>query len=288
VLRHSRLVRVTHWINVLALTMLLMSGAQIFNAHPRLYWGEYGADYDPAAIEIRSRHDAEGWHGAFRIGALVIPTTGVLGASKEGAAVVPRAFPAWLTIPSYQDLGTGRRWHFFWAWMFVFNGLVYLVGGFVVRHFSRDLAPTRRELAPRHLWREVVDHARLHFAHGEAARHYNVLQKLSYLAVVFVLLPLMVLSGLSMSPGLDASMHFLPALFGGRPSARTVHFIVASLLVAFVVVHVVMVIAAGLRNHLRSMITGRFEIEVPADEGGAPAPSPATTTATSSAAGDAR
>jgi thiosulfate reductase cytochrome b subunit len=259
--RHSLLVRITHWMNVLALSMLLMSGAQIFNAHPRLYWGEYGADYDPAAIEIRSFHDAAGWHGTFRLGALTIPTTGVLGASKEGAGTVPRAFPAWLTIPSYQDLGTGRRWHFFWAWVFVLNGLVYLAGGLVVRHFGRDLAPSRTELAPRHLWREVVDHARLHFAHGEAARRYNVLQKLSYLAVIFVLLPLMVLTGLSMSPGLDSSMHFLPALFGGRPSARTVHFIVASLLVAFVVVHVVMVIVSGLWNNLRSMITGRYAIE---------------------------
>jgi thiosulfate reductase cytochrome b subunit len=262
VARHSALVRITHWINVLCLTMLLMSGAQVFNAYPRLHWGEFGDDFDPAAIEIASLHDARGWHGEFRIGALVIPSTGVLGASKEGASLQPRAFPDWLTIPSYRDLGTGRRWHFFWAWVFVINGLAYLANGFVRRHFGHDLAPARTELSARHLWHEIVDHARLRFPKGESARRYNVLQKLAYLAVIFVLLPLMVLTGLSMSPGVDSAFHFLPELFGGRPSARTIHFICASLLVAFVVVHVVMVIVSGLWNNLRSMVTGRYAIEV--------------------------
>jgi thiosulfate reductase cytochrome b subunit len=261
--RHSALVRLTHWINVLSLSLLLMSGAQIFNAYPRLHWGASGANFDPAAIEIDSLHDAGGWHGLLRVGTLQVPTTGVLGASREGGvgALAPRAFPSWITIPSYQDLATGRRWHFFWAWVFVLNGLTYLASGFARRHFARDLLPTRAELAPRHFWHEIVDHARLRFAKGEAARHYNVLQKLAYLAVIFVLLPLMVLTGLSMSPGVDSALHFLPDLFGGRPSARTLHFITASLLVAFVVVHVVMVLVSGVWNNLRSMITGRYAIE---------------------------
>jgi len=145
----------------------------------------------------------------------------------------------------------------------VLNGLVYLASGFARRHFARDLCPSRAEVAPRHLWQEIADHARLRFAKGDAARHYNVLQKLTYLVVIFVLLPLMVLTGLSMSPGMDAALPFLPELFGGRPSARTLHFITASLLVAFVVVHVAMVVASGLWNNLRSMITGRYAIEHP-------------------------
>ena len=270
--RHSALVRVTHWINVLSLTLLLMSGAQIFNAYPRLHWGAYGADFDPAVIEIRSLRDAQGWHGLFRIGPLHLDTTGVLGASREGSAsaLAPRAFPSWLTIPSYQDLATGRRWHFFWAWVFVTNGLVYLASGFARRHFARDLLPARAEVAPRHLWQEIVDHARLRFAQGQAARHYNVLQKLTYLVVIFVLLPLMLLTGLSMSPGVDAALPFLPDLFGGRPSARTLHFVTASLLVAFVVVHVVMVVVSGLWNNLRSMITGRYAIETADAPAGVP------------------
>ena len=145
--------------------------------------------------------------------------------------------------------------------MFVINGLVYLASGFVRRHFARDLLPAKGEMKPRHLWQEVRDHAQLHFAKGAAARHYNVLQKLSYLVVIFVLLPVMVLTGLAMSPGMDAAFNFLPEMFGGRPSARTLHFITASLLVAFVVVHVVMVVASGLWNNVRSMITGRYAID---------------------------
>ena len=107
----------------------------------------------------------------------------------------------------------------------------------------------------------MVDHAKLHFPKGEAARRYNVLQKLTYMGVAFVLLPLMVLTGLTMSPGLDSAFHVLLDVFGGRPSARSIHFICASLLVAFVVVHVVMVLVSGVWNNLRSMITGKYAIE---------------------------
>jgi len=132
----------------------------------------------------------------------------------------------------------------------------------VKRHFRRDLLPTKAELAPAHLLHEVVDHAKLNFPKGEAARRYNVLQKLTYMGVAFVLLPLMVLTGLTMSPGLDSAFHILLDVFGGRPSARSIHFICASLLVAFVVVHVVMVLVSGVWNNLRSMITGKYAIEI--------------------------
>jgi len=263
--RHSALVRITHWINVLCLTLLVMTGAQIFNAHPHLYWGEYGADYDHAFISIDSLHNRDGWYGTLRIGPVALRTTGVLGASVENGALAPRAFPSWLTLPSYQDLATGRRWHFTFAWLFVANGLVYWLAGFVRRHFSRDLLPARAELAPRHLWHEVVEHAKLRFPTGEAARRYNVLQKLTYLAVIFVLLPGVVLTGLTMSPGMDSAFHVLLDVFGGRPSARTIHFICATLLVAFVVVHVAMVIVSGLWNNLRSMVTGKYAIDVEGD-----------------------
>ena len=199
------------------------------------------------------------------VGSLTIESTGLLGASKEDGALQPRGFPAWLTIPSYQDLAIGRRWHFFFAWLFAINGAVYLIGGLAKRHFRRDLLPTKAELAPAHLVHEVVDHAKLNFPKGEAARRYNVLQKLSYMGVAFVLLPLMVLTGLTMSPGLDSAFHILLDVIGGRPSARSIHFICASLLVAFVVVHVVMVLVSGVWNNLRSMITGKYEIEIDGD-----------------------
>ncbi|SDO80238.1 Thiosulfate reductase cytochrome b subunit [Phyllobacterium sp. YR620] len=262
--RHSVLVRITHWLNVLCLSFLLMSGLQIFNAHPALYWGQYGADArpDPSFISIGAVEDGDTIKGVTRIGSISLPTTGVLGASMVDGELAPRAFPSWITIPSYQDLATGRRWHFFFAWFFVINGFVYLLYGLLAGHFRRDLAPTRTELTPGHLAQEVAEHARLRFPKGEAARHYNALQKLAYVGVIFVLLPLMVLTGLTMSPGFNAIFPWLLDLFGGRQSARTIHFITASLLVAFVIVHIVMALVSGVWNNLRSMITGYYVLRV--------------------------
>ncbi len=175
-------------------------------------------------------------------------------------SLTARGFPAWLTLPSYQDLATGRRWHFFFAWLFVINGLIYIAYGFIARHFHRDLLPRRGELAASHLVQEVADHARLRFPKGEKARHYNALQKLTYLLVIFLLLPLMIATGLTMSPGFNAFAPWLLDLFGGRQSARTLHFITASALIAFVVIHIVMVLVSGVLNNMRSMITGRYVI----------------------------
>src|SRR4051812_40242484 len=168
--RHSALVRLTHWINVFCFSLLLMTGAQIFNAHPRLYWGEYGADHDPAWLSVDSLRSGAGYRGVVHLGALSIESTGLLGASKQDGASTPRAFPAWLTIPSYQDLAAGRRWHFFFAWLFAINGAVYLLGGLLSRHFRRDLLPTKAELAPANVVHEVVDHSKFRFPKGEAAR----------------------------------------------------------------------------------------------------------------------
>ncbi|MEJ0024214.1 MAG: cytochrome b/b6 domain-containing protein [Alphaproteobacteria bacterium] len=199
--------------------------------------------------------------GITRIGPLKLDTTGVLGLSKNRGQLENRGFPSWMTIPSWRDLGSGRHWHFFFAWIFVISGFVYLVHGFMSEHFAKDLAPTKEELKPRHIWHEVIDHARLRFPKGEAAKHYNALQKLAYGGVVFVLLPMMVLTGLTMSPGFDAVAPILLDIFGGRQSARTLHFISAFLIVGFVFVHLAMVVLSGLINNVRSMITGRYEIE---------------------------
>jgi len=258
--RHSLLVRLSHWANVLCMVILLFSGLQIFNAHPALYWGQYGADNDPSIISIGAVQDGDAIKGVTTVGSLSVTTTGVLGVSDLDGEPSPRAFPAWLTIPSYQDLATGRRWHFFFAWFFVINGLIYMAYGFFARHFRRDLLPTRKELTPAHIGHEIVDHARLRFPKGEQARHYNALQKLTYLAVLFGLLPLMIVTGLCMSPGFDAFAPWLPELFGGRQSARLLHFVTATGLVLFVVVHVAMVLASGVFNNMRSMITGYYVI----------------------------
>lgn len=258
--RHAVVSRLTHWLNVLCLGFLLLSGLQIFNAYPQLHWGQYGADADPAFLKIGANESNGEPHGFLQIGSISVPTTGVLGLSKMEGEWTPRAFPAWLTLPSYQDLASGRRWHFFLAWTFVINGLVYLGYGLLSGHFRRDLAPDRHELAPRHIWRETIDHARLRFPSGEQARHYNTLQKLAYIAVIAGLLPLMVLTGLTMSPGVDAAFPVLLDIFDGRQSARTLHFITASFLVLFVIVHVAMVFLSGPWNNMRSMITGRYAV----------------------------
>jgi thiosulfate reductase cytochrome b subunit len=259
--RHSLTVRLSHWLNVLCMTVLLFSGLQIFNAHPALYWGQYGADSDPSFLSLEAVEQGDITRGVTRVGGLSFDTTGILGVSNVDGEPTARGFPAWITLPSYQDLATGRRWHFFFAWLFVVNGLIYLGYGLLTRHFRRDLLPTTDELAPAHLAQEVVDHARLRFPKGEKARRYNALQKLTYLLVIFVALPLMIATGLTMSPGFDAFAPWLIDLFGGRQSARTLHFITASSLVAFVVVHVAMVLVSGVFNNMRSMITGRYAIQ---------------------------
>jgi thiosulfate reductase cytochrome b subunit len=152
----------------------------------------------------------------------------------------------------------GRRWHFFFAWLFVLNGIVYLVHSLASRHVQRDLKPTREDW--RGIWRSVKDHLLFRHPRGEAARHYNVLQKLSYLLLIFGLFPLVLVTGLAMSPGLNSILPGWVDLLGGRQSARTLHFIAAWALVLFVLIHVVQVVVTGFWNNLRSMITGRYRI----------------------------
>jgi thiosulfate reductase cytochrome b subunit len=257
IFRHSLLVRVTHWINVLCLVVLLMSGLQIFNAHPALYLGKQ-SDFQHPVFAIGQGEAGDREVGVTTILGHMFDTTGVLGLSQVDGEDTERAFPAWITLPSGQDLPIGRRWHFFFAWLFVLNGLVYLVGGFVAKHFWRDLVPSRTAMA--HIGATFVDHLRLRFPRGEAARNYNVVQQLAYLAIIFILLPLVVVTGWTMSPGLDAFFPPLLDFFAGRQSARTVHFVVVILIVLFAIIHVVMVLLSGVVNNLRSMITGRYDI----------------------------
>jgi thiosulfate reductase cytochrome b subunit len=268
--RHRLPVRIWHWVNALTVFIMLMSGLMIFNAHPRLYWGQYGANYDYAWLEIGSRADS----GYLRIGAVTIPTTGVLGYRTDaGGQVNRRAFPGWATIPSTYSLSAGRRWHLAFAWILVIGIFAYWLTILLSRHW-RGLVPRRTELHPKHLWQEVKDHARLRFATGAAALSYNTLQKLAYAGVVFVLLPLIILTGLTMSPGMDAAWGWLLDVFGGRQSARSIHFICAMLITLFILVHLIMVLLAGPLNEIRSMITGWYRVPQPKDKA-PPAPVPA-------------
>jgi thiosulfate reductase cytochrome b subunit len=261
--RHSGTVRVTHWINALVLLVLLMSGLQIFNAHPALYLGQK-SDFSDPILAMGTMRDGDNLKGVTSIFGHAFNTTGVFGLSGDAdSGYEDRGFPWWATLPGHRDLAIGRRWHFFFAWLFLFNGLAYLLWSLGSGHLRRDLAPSGKEL--RHIGASIAEHARLRFPKGEEAKRYNVLQKLTYLFVALVLLPLMLLTGLAMSPGMDAAFPILLDVFGGRQSARTIHFIAASGIVLFFVVHIVMVLLTGVWNNLRSMITGRYEIE-PAEE----------------------
>jgi thiosulfate reductase cytochrome b subunit len=259
--RHTVTVRLTHWINVVIFVLLLASGLRIFNYHAALYWGNDGHDGMPSFLSIVALESADTGKpmGMTTIIGHSFDTTGVLGVSYGiNGEPVEGAFPNWLTSPI--DLGLARAVHFDAAWLLVLNGVVYLLSGLFSGHFRRDLLPAARELAPRHVLADIWNHVRLRRARGPAARHYNVLQKLAYVTVIFVLLPVMVLSGLTMSPGATAAMPFLFDLFGGRQSARTIHFLVTDLLVLFVLVHVIQVIVTGAFNNMRAMITGRYAI----------------------------
>jgi thiosulfate reductase cytochrome b subunit len=168
-----------------------------------------------------------------------------------------RGWPSWITIPGFQDLADARHWHFMFAWILAINGLAYLIWSLATRHIQRDIWPTLADV--KSIPRSILDHILLKHPTGEAAKRYNVLQRLAYLGVI-LLISVMVLTGLTMSPGIDAFCPWLLDLFGGRQSARSIHFISASLIVLFVLVHVVEVILAGPINEIRSMLTGRYVV----------------------------
>jgi thiosulfate reductase cytochrome b subunit len=264
--RHRLPVRVTHWINVACLAILLGSGLQIFNAHPALYWGEV-SKFGKPALALTGKPDAAGVpRGELRIGTRRFATDGVLGASKNlFGAHVARGFPTWATIPGAKSLADGRRWHFFFAWIFVLNGAAYLLWSLFSRHLARDLWPTKPDL--RGMGRSIVEHLKFKHPTGDAAARYNVLQKLAYLAVILVLIPGVILMGLGMSPDFDVVLGWLLDLVGGRQSARTWHFIFAMLLLAFVAIHVFMVIVSGPINQVRSMLTGRYDVPIDDHDG---------------------
>ena len=262
--RHALIVRITHWVNAIALAILLMSGLNIFNAHPSLSWGRSSYSDRAPIFETGAATAADGsLIGITRIFNRSFDTTGVLGVSSDGGRQVVKGFPSWITIPSFSWLAMARHWHFFFAWLLVINGCVYLAFSAIGRHLSHDLLPTRLDW--RSIGRSIVDHMRFRHPTGVAATRYNVLQKVAYLAVILVLVPLMILTGSAMSPRLDSLQPGWIELLGGRQSARTLHFAVAWTLVLFVLVHVFEVLVSGVWNNLRSMITGRYRI--PPDPG---------------------
>ena len=259
--RHRLPVRVMHWINVISITILLMSGLNIFNAHPALYWGK-DSNFASPWLAIKAQQTPAGPVGVTQFGGREWQTTGVLGLSEVEGQIQSRAFPSWATVPGPQWLSMARRWHFFFAWLFVINGIAYLLYTLFSRHLSRDLLPTRAEL--RGIGGTIRNHLLFRHPTGEAAKRYNVLQSLAYLVVIFGLLPLVVVAGLAMSPRLDAVYAGWVDLLGGRQSARSLHFIAGAGLLLFTLIHLFEVVVAGVWNEIRSMLTGWYT--VPADK----------------------
>lgn len=215
--RHALGTRIWHWINALSLIVLFMSGLNISNAHPRLYWGEWGFAAEDAWLHVMR-------------------------------------FPGWATIPGYYSLASARDWHVLFAWIFGLGLLLFLLAALFNGHLGRDIATRRGEWRWSAIREDVRAHLRLDFTH--TAGKYNFLQKTSYGIVLFILLPLMIVTGMAMSPGMDAAWPFLSEMFGGRQSARSIHFIAAWLLFAFAVVHVLLVLLNKPLRNLREMITG--------------------------------
>lgn len=215
--RHALSTRLWHWLNLLCVVVLFMSGLTISNAHRRLYWGDWGFEASQAWL------------------------------------MVPR-FPDWMTIPGYYSLAVARDWHILMAWPFALGLLFMWIAMMVNRHFKRDIVTKRREWRPSAIWRDVVEHLKLNFDHHEGK--YNFLQKLAYGLVLGVFLPMMIFTGISMSPGMEPTFGWLVDLLGGRQSARSLHFIFAFAIAGFFIVHVLLVILSGPIRQMQDMITG--------------------------------
>jgi thiosulfate reductase cytochrome b subunit len=252
--RQDGMTRITHWIWAVAMFFLLLSGLQIFNARPNLYIGaESGFGYENSILDIYALNRDPAPVGQTRIFGYTFDTTGWLGVSTTNGRASFVAFPGWATIPSTRDLATGRVVHFFFAWILVGTLAMWLVNAISTGRLWRDIILKPRDI--RGLPKDIWDHVRLKFTHGKS---YTPLQKVAYFGVFVVAFPLIILTGLTMSPGMDATWPWLVDVFGGRQTARTLHFLAMLAFVLFFIVHIVMVVLAGPFNELRSMITGYY------------------------------
>lgn len=224
--RHALTVRVTHWLTVVAFLALLVTGCEIIVSHPRFYWGETGTD------QMRPL--------------FIIP----IPASRD------------MVLTGYHYVmpdqnGWSRYLHFEAAWLLFFTALTYGLYGLFSGHFFRNLLPDRGQWN----WPSIRQVLRKSMRRGPPdaaeARSYNVVQRTTYLLVIFVAFPMIIWTGLAMSPTFTAAFPWSVSLLGGRQSARTLHFFLTGLLVLFFVVHVTMIALAGFWSRTRAMIRGR-------------------------------
>jgi Ni/Fe-hydrogenase b-type cytochrome subunit len=255
--RHNRVTRLSHWVNMVALAILFMSGLMIFNAYPHLHWGSK-AEPEEAFFSIGAVNEDGDIRAYTRLYGIRVETTGFLGLQNTEMGPALRAFPSWITVPGFYCLSCGRRWHFFFGWLFALNGLLYLVYNSLNGHMGKFFLTPRdaRKILPMALY-----YLRIRKTSPQDGE-YNPLQKATYTSVFFILTPLIVASGLALSPQMDAGFKWLPAIFGGRQSARTFHFLTTFFFAFFTFGHVFMVATTGALNNMRSMVTGWYRDKI--------------------------
>lgn len=235
---HKRWVKLTHWIISLAFLALTFTGFEMIMVHPRFYWGEVGNDLTPALFELPVSRNYK--HGGWE------KTTPFF--QQAGSPV-----SASRTYEIFNKNGWGRSGHFLAAWFLVLTGLVYFVAGFTTGHFRRNLLPAREELSAQNIREDLANHLKMQIPPGSDGPQYGLLQKSTYLFVVFFLLPVAVLTGFTMSPAITASYPFLLKMFFGAQSARTIHLFASIALVLFLLVHLLMIIRTGFKQQIRAM-----------------------------------
>ena len=241
-IKHRPWVRATHLIATLSFLMLAFSGFEILMVHPRLYWGEVGNDLTPAIIELPISRNYK--HGGW-------DNTIAFSDNADGPVSASRTFEI------FNQNGWGRSLHFLAAWFLVAAGLAYLVLGLFTGHFVNYIWPYRKEFSPKLFWNDLVQHLRMQIPPATGGPQYGLLQKFTYMIVIFLVLPLAVMTGLTMSPAVTAAYPFLLKIFGGAQSARTIHFFTSITLVLFVIVHLIMIIKSGFKNQLLFMTIGK-------------------------------
>jgi thiosulfate reductase cytochrome b subunit len=217
---------VTHWLTLVAFVALTISGGEIVMSHPRFYWGE------------------EGNVGTRPLFKLPVPSS-------------RRMVPTGYNYVLLDQNGWSRYLHFEAAWLAVLTGLIYGITSIKNGHFRKDLFPAAEDRTWRAVWKVIAGYLRGAPQDPAAIHSYNVLQRTAYLGVIFVLFPLVIWTGLAMSPAFDAALPITVTSLGGRQSARTLHFLVSGLLLLFFFVHIVMVAVTGFKSRMRAMITGR-------------------------------
>jgi thiosulfate reductase cytochrome b subunit len=239
---HPSWVRICHWLAAVSFLTLAVTGFLILMVHPRLYLGEVGNDLTPALLTLPISNN-------YRPSELQ-PTVAF-------SELPSRPISADRNYAIFNKNGWARSLHFLAAWVFVAVGVIYLAMGIVTGHIVRDLLPRIRQLSPSAIWQDLKNHLRIDFESVRAGQRYNLLQKLAYSSVLFIVLPVMIATGFTMSPAITSAYPLLLDLFGGYQSARTVHFFGYAALLLFLIVHVAMVIATGFSKQLRAMTWGK-------------------------------